>query len=560
MPAEFQTEATAPTPVDQDRFIMNIRALKSLLTAANGGNSLQPTVLAPRRENGSTTNGNNSVLVADLRNQIQVLSARLEDTLQDAERERQLRSSLEKAFDELTENRKELKRQLDQVLESKKNMDSLISRNNVESRKGDGNGVTFETRLLSMEADKVEAIRLYENTQTKLSACESQLDAAQRKMQDLEAALAGQKSTMDKETTQFKAELEATQKEKHLLEKELQDSQTKLTAVTVQLSQAQGSLEEMETNHASKEKQMVEQVTESLDKLKMLEKSKKELELALEGEQKERVRLEEQLNVHLEEAEEHAIADEEVRNQLEALKAQTVGLEASVREARMECEATKAMALWIQAHLQDHHSHGDSKEEENEVMDIDNMGDDEKQRLKAELITKAFMLHSVQKTVLSLQHRLDTMNETETAAAATRVGACKQSEDDSPEVLDDEKVNENIGSFDKSNQHVESSSSAMMMDHIAGKRNRQDPPSDDDDKNNQNSSDDEPEYAVEQSSVVIANQKADDNTVDIQQVAVVMNDIQAAVATTTTATTTTTSGKEHEKKRLKETPTYCADV
>ena len=222
------------------RFLKNIQALKSLLSA-------QATSEGPS--------------IAELKKQVQVLSVRLQDALQSSERQQKLYRSLEKAFDQLIENRKELKRLLDQAT-SLGNHDG-----NTKNLKERDRGVNLETRILSVEVEKIEALRSCEETRKKLAISELQITTAKRRIQGLEATLTSQKLTFQEQEAKHQA----------------------------QRTEDQATSCEMEMAHTKREHELVDQVTQSEERAKSLEKSVEKLKQALEDERKDRAILERQV-------------------------------------------------------------------------------------------------------------------------------------------------------------------------------------------------------------------------------------------------------------------------
>ena len=201
----------------QDRFLQNIRALKSMLALKSTNNRNTATSLANEQEHPAspsavgdhnrrttTTTASDAAAAAvateadkrairTLKRQIEDLSHRLEESEKVSDRERTLRESLEGAFDRLTDHRKELQRQLDQSLQQQQSTTrspSKKTRTSYHHPAADESGVTLETRILSVEAEKVEALGWYQQAQQKLVVKEQELTSAQRKIQQLEESLA----------------------------------------------------------------------------------------------------------------------------------------------------------------------------------------------------------------------------------------------------------------------------------------------------------------------------------------------------------------------------------
>ena len=200
----------------QDRFLQNIRALKSMLalkstntistTAASSSlaneqeQAASPSAVGDHRRTTSDAAAAAAATEADkrvirtLKRQIEDLSHRLEESEKVSDRERTLRESLEGAFDRLTEHRKELQRQLDQSLQQQQQSTTgsptKKTRTSYHHPVADESGVTLETRILSVEAEKVEALGWYQQAQQKLVVKEQELSSAQRKIQQLEESLA----------------------------------------------------------------------------------------------------------------------------------------------------------------------------------------------------------------------------------------------------------------------------------------------------------------------------------------------------------------------------------
>ena len=101
------------------------------------------------------------------------------------------------------------------------------------------------------------------------------------------------------------------------------------------------------------------------------------------------------------------MVDEDVRLQIESLQAQTALLEASLREARQECDETKQMAVRLQTQWQQTKPLPMTTNNNNNNRDTTN----DMERLQAELEDRTALLQQIQGSVRTLEERIQGLQE-----------------------------------------------------------------------------------------------------------------------------------------------------
>lgn len=245
-------------------------------------------------------------------------------------------TSSQRTLELLTENMNILKRRLNEDLNPE-------SGNQTKKKKDDC--AKLELLLLSSELEKLKALRAREEAETKQKAEESRALDCERKIKELEEAMATLKRTYEEKIKEFQAQIQQFQTKEAEMQELLQDARWQLSETQSELEKAQQIIKSMETTHSIEKKELANQLEEQTAlyeaKLESLQGSCDELRGALNDKQIACAQLEERVN------DRETGMDDSVHAQVDSLKADTAQLQELVLSAYMQIDETKRVATTI---------------------------------------------------------------------------------------------------------------------------------------------------------------------------------------------------------------------
>lgn len=240
----------------------------------------------------------------------------------------------------LREDINQIKRRVNEVL----NPESGTKR---KQRKHDH--ARLELLLFSTEVDKLEALYACEEAETKSRAEESRALDSERKIQELEAAMASLRRTYEENLEQCRTQSRQFQTNEGEMRTTLQDARLRLTETQSDLYKAQQAIVGLEATHSIEKGELGNQLEDQTalyqSTLGSLQRSCEELENVLNEKQNACSLLEGKVN------DRETGTDDSGHARVYSLKGDVAQLEEFVLTAYMQIDETKRVAAMIYSHL-----------------------------------------------------------------------------------------------------------------------------------------------------------------------------------------------------------------